>query len=123
MAGRPRLSSSAVEQRRRALIEAAVQLIADKGFDATQVADVASAAGTGHGTVYRYFRDKAELLDGVMAYAVERVMAALSDVPPTANTLEEYRRQSDRIGERLFELAYREPAVARLLFFWAPAAP
>lgn len=46
---------------RQAIIDAAKQLFADKGFAHTQVAEIAMAAGTGMSAFYGQFRDKEEL--------------------------------------------------------------
>lgn len=44
-----------------ALVEAASELFMERGFDATQTPDIASAAGVSVGTFYRYFSDKKEM--------------------------------------------------------------
>jgi AcrR family transcriptional regulator len=44
-----------------ALITAAAELFAERGFDATQTPDIAQAAGVSVGTFYRYFADKKEI--------------------------------------------------------------
>ena len=45
-----------------AIAGAALDLFADRGFASVTIADVATAAGVGERTVYRYFPDKEELL-------------------------------------------------------------
>jgi len=47
------------------LLEAAATLFAEKGIEATSVADVAAAAGCSVGSVYHHFRDKQTLLYAV----------------------------------------------------------
>lgn len=59
---------------RAALVEAAVKLFAERGYDEVTVPDVASAAGVSARTAYRYVSDKAELLFG----DDDQVSAALS---------------------------------------------
>jgi AcrR family transcriptional regulator len=59
--------------RRRALIEAAVEIFASKGYDSARVSEVASLAGMSQGTVYNYVQSKEDLLfmvcmDNVSAY-------------------------------------------------------
>ena len=44
------------------MLDAAEQLVADKGFDDTGIAEIARAAGTSVGAFYRRFRDKHGLL-------------------------------------------------------------
>ena len=51
-----------VRERRRALIDAAVEVFFAKGYHACRVADVAEAAGISQGTVYNYVNSKEDLL-------------------------------------------------------------
>ena len=51
-----------VRERRRALIDAAVEVFFAKGYHACRVADVAEAAGISQGTVYNYVKSKEDLL-------------------------------------------------------------
>jgi AcrR family transcriptional regulator len=48
------------------LAKAALALCAERGVQATRVADVAARAGVTVGTVYRYFRDKESLIEAAM---------------------------------------------------------
>lgn len=65
-----------------ALIAAAGRVFATKGFEGTQAADVAAAAGVSTGAFYRYFRDKQqaflEMLDAHLSRERMNVRAALS---------------------------------------------
>ncbi len=53
------------EQKKRrtkmAILEAAVQLFSEKGYERTSITDLAEAAGIGKGTVYSYFRKKSDI--------------------------------------------------------------
>jgi AcrR family transcriptional regulator len=53
------------EERRREILEAALDLFSTKGFDETTVQDIASAAGVAIGTVYLYFASKEHVLLGL----------------------------------------------------------
>jgi AcrR family transcriptional regulator len=70
------------EQKRRELIDAALRVFVERGFAATKVADIASAAGVGKGTLYEYFSAKEELffavVEGVHARTVARVDEVLA---------------------------------------------
>src|SRR5207244_3026281 len=48
--------------RRRRVLDAALRLAAEGGFDGVQMRDVAAAADVALGTVYRYFSSKERLL-------------------------------------------------------------
>lgn len=50
------------DQRRAELLEAALVLFDQKGFDATTVGDIAKTAGMAPGTVYLYFESKEHIL-------------------------------------------------------------
>ena len=47
---------------RKAILEAAVRLFGEKGFEATSIDELAQAAGIGKGTVYTYFKTKNDIL-------------------------------------------------------------
>jgi AcrR family transcriptional regulator len=49
-------------ERRRQIVEAALDVFAEKGFNAANVSDVAARAGVSQGTIYLYFESKEELL-------------------------------------------------------------
>ena len=51
-----------VRERRAALVQAAVNVFAEKGYHASRVADVAKAAGLSQGSVYNYVSSKEDLL-------------------------------------------------------------
>ncbi len=51
--------------KRQAIIEAARTLFTTEGYETSTIADVARKAGVGVGTVYLYFKNKAELLYAV----------------------------------------------------------
>jgi AcrR family transcriptional regulator len=52
-------------ERRREILEAALDLFSTKGFDETTVQDIAGAAGVAIGTVYLYFSSKEHVLLGL----------------------------------------------------------
>lgn len=54
------------QRTQEALLEAAATLFAEKGVDATSVADVAREAGFSVGSVYHHFRDKQTLLYAIV---------------------------------------------------------
>jgi AcrR family transcriptional regulator len=52
--------------RRNQILDAAVQVFADKGFNRATIKDVARAAGIADGTIYNYFENKTSLLLGIL---------------------------------------------------------
>jgi len=65
------------EERRRAILDAAVRVFARKGAHATRVGDIAVEAGVSHGLLYHYFSSKDEVLETVIADAWGRLVDAL----------------------------------------------
>jgi len=57
-----RSPETAKADKREAILRAAIDVFAERGFFNAQVADVARAAGVAAGTVYLYFRGKDDLL-------------------------------------------------------------
>jgi AcrR family transcriptional regulator len=109
-----------VERRRTQIIEAAYEVFSAKGYTNTGIADIAATLGMGHGTFYRYFKNKRDILDQVVDYGVERIMQALElETAKPAETLREFREQLRRIGERLFELLDSEPGVGQVVLLEA----
>ncbi|WP_330238439.1 TetR/AcrR family transcriptional regulator [Streptomyces sp. NBC_00525] len=72
-------SSSSARRRatRQRLYEAAVTLIAEKGFSATTVDEIADRAGVAKGTVYYNFKSKTELFEELLRHGVGLLTASL----------------------------------------------
>ncbi|GGT22949.1 TetR/AcrR family transcriptional regulator [Streptomyces purpureus] len=71
-------SSSTRRQATRAkLYEAAVTLIAEQGFSATTVDEIAERAGVAKGTVYYNFKSKTELFEELLRHGVGLLTAQL----------------------------------------------
>ncbi|WP_158886717.1 TetR/AcrR family transcriptional regulator [Amycolatopsis anabasis] len=111
------------EQRRADIVHAAFKVFTERGYHAAGIADIANELGIGHGTFYRYFANKRDILMHVLANAAERLMSvmALAD-PASTNTLEEYREQVRQICDRMFTLFVEDPELVRLLFVEALGA-
>ena len=62
------------EERRKAILEAAVCVFAERGYAATGTADIAAAAGVGEPTIYRYFANKRELYLAALRQSGDEVM-------------------------------------------------
>jgi AcrR family transcriptional regulator len=109
-----------VERRRREIIEAAYQVFSAKGYSAAGIADIAERLGIGHGTFYRYFKNKRDILDQVVDYGVERFVEVLEqETPRPARTLEEFQEQLRRIAEHLFALLEAEPGLGQVVLLEA----
>ena len=59
------------EERRAAIIDAALPLFARKGFAATTTKEIAAAAGVSEGLIFRHFPSKAALYEAILASGCE----------------------------------------------------
>ena len=109
------------EELRREIITTAFDCFAEKGYHATGIADIAARLGIGHGTFYRYFENKRDIVDHVITDLIQRIVATLADenAPDAVDTLEDYRAQSARIGEALARIVLEDPRIPRMLLLEA----
>ena len=74
------------EDTRQRLFEAAVELIAEQGFSATTVDDIALRAKVAKGTVYYNFKSKTDLFEELLRHGIGLLTAdfrtAVADRPP-----------------------------------------
>lgn len=105
---------------REALIDAALELISEKGPAGFTFADAARGAGVSPAAPYRHFRDR----DALMADIAKRGFEALAEVltaaakdgsPNAVATVE-------RIGQAYIDFARREPALFSAMFESGPAS-
>lgn len=68
--------------KRTAILKAAMELIAENGFHGAPTAMIASRAGVGTGTIYRYFADKDMLIKEVHQDVEARLHPALMEEYP-----------------------------------------
>jgi AcrR family transcriptional regulator len=70
------------------VIDAAIQLATDGGYDAVQMRDVARTAGVALGTLYRYYPSKDVLLSAAIASQVNQLNVDVGQRPPRQGTAE-----------------------------------
>ena len=75
----PSGGSTRREATRQKLYEAAVTLIAEQGFSATTVDEIAERAGVAKGTVYYNFASKSVLFEELLRHGVELLTASLRE--------------------------------------------
>jgi len=82
--------------KRDAILRAAIDVFADRGYFNAQVADVARAAGVAAGTVYLYFRSKDDLLISIfergMRVALEEGRALVAAIEDPRERLRQFAR-------------------------------
>lgn len=78
------MNSARREVTRHKLYEAAVTLIAEKGFSATTVDEIAERAGVAKGTVYYNFASKNDLFEELLRHGVGRLTSSLAEAAESA---------------------------------------
>jgi TetR/AcrR family transcriptional regulator, fatty acid metabolism regulator protein len=75
--------NTAVEDKRRQLLDAAVRVFARKGYHASRVGDIAEEAGVAHGLLYHYFKSKDDVLEAVFHENWSVLLARIASVEET----------------------------------------
>ncbi|MBS4173986.1 TetR/AcrR family transcriptional regulator [Bacillus sp. FJAT-49736] len=78
-----------MKQKRKELIETAIKLFADKGFQATSVQDIVSSYGISKGAFYNYFSSKEELLIDIFKHYHEKLNNKILEIDSLSITSRE----------------------------------
>jgi len=106
--------------RRREILDASYKVFAEKGYHNAGMTDIAREMGVGHGTIYRYFSSKLDLVTAVVEELIARIAEVVAAEPPESiESLAEYRESLGRMGERFFSLLEENPEIHRWLFYEA----
>ena len=97
---------------REKIINAATELFAENGFNATSIYDIAKKAGISKGLVYNYFKSKEELLDDI-------VFSAFNDFDEFIDTLSKSREDPveslSEVMEKTFKSLKEKPQFWKLI--------
>ena len=77
-----RIAGVTAAETRERLLSAAADIFAERGYDGTRVADIATAARVSNGALYAHFGSKAELLVAALRAHGRRVLADLVAADP-----------------------------------------
>src|SRR5271166_1040525 len=109
----PRTLTRAQQARRQRVIDAAMTLALEGGYEAVQMRDVAARADVAMGTVYRYFTSKDHLLAATLVHWVEQLDARLAQQPAAGATAGE--RVLDAL-DRGLRAMNRQPRLVAAVF-------
>lgn len=71
-----------LQAREDAIIQTASRLLADKGFEAMTVDEVAASVGIAKASLYKHFSSKEDLAAAAMVRVMQRAQAYVRDLPP-----------------------------------------
>src|SRR5947209_14231849 len=113
------------EGREQALVQAAFNQIAERGFEGLRTREVAAGVGLNIATLHYYFPTKEALIRGVVAHAMDRFRSTLAPHGSPADQLRNHLRavrkllrDEPEIGAVMGELALRsarDPSLARIM--------
>ena len=91
MPATPRHTSRArIEAKESSILDAAERIFAQAGFDGAKVSEIARAASVAEGTVYLYYKNKQDLLAGVVGrFWTQLTLGAEAAIEPGATTIEQ----------------------------------
>ena len=115
----PRPLTRAQEARRQRVVDSAIELALEGGYEAVQMRDVAARAHVAMGTVYRYFTSKDHLLAAALVHWVEQLDARLAQAPARGRTAS--ARVLD-VLDRALRAMSRQPKLVAAVFM-ALASP
>ena len=98
------------EQTRFIIMEAAIDLFADKGYHGTSISEIASKAGISKGLAYNYFESKEHLLESI----IEEMLKSINDVMSTINAIEDPYEKINVLINNSFKYASENEKLWRL---------
>jgi AcrR family transcriptional regulator len=113
------------DDRRQALVQAAFNEIAERGFEGLRTREVAAQVGVNIATLHYYFPTKEALIRGVVDLAMEQFRTTLAPHGSPGEQLRDHLRsvrqllkREPRLGTVMAELALRsarDPVLARIM--------
>src|SRR5437879_12209474 len=113
------------EDRQQALVQAAFNQIAERGFEGLRTREVAAGVGLNIATLHYYFPTKEALIRGVVAHAMDRFRSTLAPHGSPADQLRNHLRavrkllrEEPQVSAVMGELALRsarDPSLAQIM--------
>ena len=101
--------------RREEIVQAAVQVIGEKGVHGLTITEIAGRTGMSDANIYRHFRGKQEILAALGDFIGERVMGKAAEIAAGQESALTRLAAIFR-GDTALALAHDEPAPSRPLF-------
>lgn len=96
------------EIRRRQIVDAAIRVMAERGWNDTSIDEITREAGVSRGLVSYHFKDKADLLSGVLARCQEAFNKAIAQAAAASDDRVEQMRITIRAA---IEYTRTDPAI------------
>ena len=101
-----------MQNKRTAILEAALNLIAVHGFHGAPTSKIAREAGAGVGSIYRYFQSKEDLIHALFTYVSEK---ASKEILREFDYHAPIREQFIRLSTNTFQFLIDHPTISTFL--------
>jgi AcrR family transcriptional regulator len=117
---RPTLKERQMKLREDAIRETTMRLLAEKGFEAMTMDDVANDVGISKATLYQHFRSKEELAVDVVLHTMGQIEAHIESIDPKLPAISRLREVmrwiiAKRFGEPALDFCDAESTVKPIL--------
>lgn len=99
-------------ERRQAILDAALHLFIEQGFEKVSMRNIADAIEYSSATIYLYFKDKNELLLELQTQAFAKLVEEMQVVMHIEHPAEQLRA----VGEQLLDFALHNPELFELMY-------
>src|SRR5918993_2746894 len=110
----PRMTS---EERRAAIVQAALRLFAERGFRGTTTRELAAAVGVTEPVLYEHFKTKRDLYSAIIEEKANSGLAALQALHDRYTGNEDDSGYFNALGQAIIEWYTKDPTFIRLLLF------
>jgi AcrR family transcriptional regulator len=100
--------------RQDAILEATHELLAQKGFVAMTMDDVAQRVGIAKGSLYQHFKSKEELLAAVLISFMDRISTFIENLPTKQRAIDRLKQTYRRAIELRFQQGFPDLFNAKL---------
>lgn len=105
---------------RELLLNSALQLFADRGYDAVGVQEIVEAAGIQKPTLYHYFGSKSGLLSALLE---DNFAPLFAELEPAAAYAHDVKTSLEKVATVYFDFAQKAPLFYRLQSIMSFSAP
>jgi AcrR family transcriptional regulator len=105
------------EGTREAILEAAVEVLAQDGKEGVSVAQVAQRAAVNRGTAYQHFQTRDQLIEATTAWVSEKLYRAVFGDPAVVRETPVESISIEAVTEHLCQFAMENPKIGRIWLF------
>ncbi|MDF2535184.1 MAG: TetR family transcriptional regulator [Bacillales bacterium] len=113
-------------EKQQRIVEAAIEIFAEKGYSGTSTSEIAKKAGVAEGTIFRHYKTKKDLLFGIVGPMITKFIAPMAARDFNKVLDVKYHSFEDFLRAALInrvELVERKPAIIKIVLQEVPFHP